>query len=343
MEYQELIKNIKILLADDDEDYLLMTDSFLKQLGYNVETASDGKQAVEKLMSGNYQIALLDYFMPGLNGEEVITEIRKHNKELIIILQTGFSGQKPPIETMQKLNIQNYFDKTEGIDRLNLELISAVKIFNQQTEIELSKYKTKTIGELMNSIAEEIKSDMLSVGAGIEVTNMMISNVDELKNKEEIQKLKNFYEKNKSSLERVDKILDALIAESTGEEKILKCDDIVDLISLIVKNDAKKKEIKFTTHTALKSSNYIAGSINQSIFIISEIVRKLINKSNSGDNIEFVFTEDESNWLLNLNSENIFKIDELDVFMIRRVVSSINGFNIEFEKNKISVQVKKTI
>lgn len=343
MEYQELIKNIKILLADDDEDYLLMTDSFLKQLGYNVETASDGKQAVEKLMSGNYQIALLDYFMPGLNGEEVITEIRKNNKELIIILQTGFSGQKPPIETMQKLNIQNYFDKTEGIDRLNLELISAVKIFNQQTEIELSKYKTKTIGELMNSIAEEIKSDMLSVGAGIEVTNMMISNVDELKNKEEIQKLKNFYEKNKYSLERVDKILDALIAESTGEEKILKCDDIVDLISLIVKNDAKKKGINFNTHTALKSSNYIAGSINQSIFIISEIVRKLINKSNSGDNIEFVFTEDESNWLLNLNSENIFKIDELDVFMIRRVVSSINGFNIEFEKNKISVQVKKTI
>ena len=217
MEYEEIIKNIKILLADDDEDYLLMTDSFLKQLGYNVETASDGKQAVEKLTSGNYQIALLDYFMPGLNGEEVITEIRKHNKELIIILQTGFSGQKPPIETMQKLNIQNYFDKTEGIDKLNLELISAVKIFNQQTEIELSKYKTKTIGELMNSIAEEIKSDMLSVGAGIEVTNMMISNVDELKNKEDIQKLKNFYEKNKNSLERVDKILDALIAESTCE------------------------------------------------------------------------------------------------------------------------------
>lgn len=343
MEYEEIIKNIKILLADDDEDYLLMTDSFLKQLGYNVETASDGKQAVEKLTSGNYQIALLDYFMPGMNGKEVITEIRKHNKELIIILQTGFSGQKPPIETMQKLNIQNYFDKTEGIDKLNLELISAVKIFNQQTEIELSKYKTKTIGELMNSIAEEIKSDMLSVGAGIEVTNMMISNVDELKNKEDIQKLKNFYEKNKNSLERVDKILDALIAESTGEEKILKCDDIVDLISLIVKNDAKKKGINFTTHTALKSSNYIAGSINQSIFIISEIVRKLINKSNSGDNIEFVFTEDESNWLLNLNSENIFKIDELDAFMIRRVVSSINGFNIDFEKNKISVQVKKTI
>ena len=182
MNYQELIKNIKILLADDDEDYLLMTYSFLTQMGYNIDTVSNGKDAVKKLQSGDYQIALLDYFMPDLNGEEVISQIREYNKEIIIILQTGFSGQNPPIETMQKLNIQNYFDKTEGIDRLNLELISAVKIFNQQNEIELSRYKTKTIGELMNNIAEEIKSDLLSIGAGIEVTNMLISNESENKN-----------------------------------------------------------------------------------------------------------------------------------------------------------------
>ena len=41
MEYRELIKNIKVLLADDDEDYLMMTDSFLKKIGYNVDLASD--------------------------------------------------------------------------------------------------------------------------------------------------------------------------------------------------------------------------------------------------------------------------------------------------------------
>ena len=125
--YDELIKNIKILLADDDEDYIMMTTAFLKQVGYNVDTVTDGKQALEKLQTNDYQIALLDYFMPELNGEEVIEKIRETNKEIIIILQTGFSGQKPPIETMKRLNIQNYHDKTEGIDRLNLEIISAVK------------------------------------------------------------------------------------------------------------------------------------------------------------------------------------------------------------------------
>ena len=112
MTYENIIKNINILLADDDEDYLLMTYSFLKQLGYNVDKVTDGNQALEALNSKEYQIALLDYFMPGLNGEEVIKKVRETNKQLIIILQTGFSGQKPPIETMKNLNIQNYFDKT---------------------------------------------------------------------------------------------------------------------------------------------------------------------------------------------------------------------------------------
>lgn len=94
MNYENIIKNINILLADDDEDYLLMTYTFLKQLGYNVDKVTDGEKAIEALNNKDYQIALLDYYMPGLNGEEVIKEIRKTNKRLIIILQTGFSRTK---------------------------------------------------------------------------------------------------------------------------------------------------------------------------------------------------------------------------------------------------------
>lgn len=341
MQYKELIKNIKILLADDDEDYLLMTDSFLKQIGYNVECASDGKEAVCKLKSGNYQIALLDYFMPGLNGEEVIEEIRKDNKELIIILQTGFSGQKPPIETMQKLNIQNYFDKTEGIDRLNLELISAVKIFNQQNEIELAKYRTNTIGQLISNIAEEIKTDLLSIGAGIEVTNMMISNESSFENKEDAKKLKEFYEKNKNSLEKIDKILDALVAEIKGTEKIFYCEDITYLISLIIKNEAKKNEVNFVTQTAIKSSKYITGNVNDAIFIVCELLKKIINISTLSDNIELIFTEDEENWILNIISSKIPELKDKDVFLLKRIISTVNDLSLEIYNDKININILK--
>ena len=43
--------------------------------------------------------------MPDIS-EDVVTEVRKFNQEIIIIMQTGFAGQKPPIDTMQRLNIQ---------------------------------------------------------------------------------------------------------------------------------------------------------------------------------------------------------------------------------------------
>lgn len=341
MQYKELIKNIKILLADDDEDYLLMTESFLKQIGYNVKCVSNGKEAVEKLRTGDYQIALLDYFMPGLNGEEVIEEIRKDNKELIIILQTGFSGQKPPIETMQKLNIQNYFDKTEGIDRLNLELISAVKIFNQQNEIELTKYKTNTIGELINNIAEEIKSDLLSIGAGIEVTNMMISGEDGLKNKEDLEKLKEYYENNKRSLEKIDKILDSLVAENKGVHKVFSPDDITDIINIIIKNEAKKKSILFKTNIAIKSSKYITGNINQAIFITCELLKKVIKTATDLKELEFTLTEDENNWIINISAMDNLVLNTKDVFFLKRVVSTIEDINIEFLNNKIDIYVTK--
>lgn len=341
MEYKELIKNIKILLADDDEDYLMMTDSFLKQIGYNVELASDGKEAADKLKSGNYQIALLDYFMPGLNGEEVIEEVRKNNKEIIIILQTGFSGQKPPIETMQKLNIQNYYDKTEGIDKLNLELTSAVKIFNQQNEIELTKFKTNTIGELMNSIAEEIKSDLLSIGAGIEVTNMMISDNVEFDAKEEGTKLKGFYEKNKMSLEKIDKVLDALISETKGEEKILSSDDILLLVNVIVKNAAKKKNINFVSNAAIKSSRYINGNINEALFVICYLLNKIIESSDSNSTLEFTFTEDESNWIIYITPTDISKLNEKDMFLINMVINSIKDVNMRIINRKIEINIIK--
>lgn len=341
MQYKDLIKNIKILLADDDEDYLLMTNAFLTQIGYNVDTASDGNETLKKLNDDNYQILLLDYFMPGLNGEEVIEEVRKDNKELIIILQTGFSGQKPPIETMQKLNIQNYFDKTEGIDRLNLELTSAVKIFNQQNEIELAKFKTNTIGELMNSIAEEIKSNLLSIGAGIEVTNMMISDNIEFNSKEEGAKLKGFYEKNKLSLKRIDKILDSLIAETRGEKKVLSPDDILLIVDIITKSLVKKKNIEFVSNVSIKSSKYITGNINQAIFVICDLLNKILKTADDNTKLEFTFTEDEINWICYISSTDISKLNKKDILLVKRVLNSIENISMKITNEKIEIDITK--
>ncbi len=342
LKYEELIKNINILLADDDEDYMMMTYAFLKQIGYNVDRAYDGKTAIEMLRTGKYQIALLDFFMPGFNGEEVVEEIRKTNKELVIILQTGFSGQKPPIDTMKKLNIQNYYDKTEGIDRLNLEIISAVKIFNQQNEIELTKYKSNAIGNLMASVAQEIKENLLSISAGIELTNMLISDTASF-GKDKAESLSKYYNNNKVSLERIDKILTSLINQSTeNSDYVLSGTDIFDIINLITKNISKTYGVELNIKMALRPNSYVSGGINDTIFVICELIRKLMEIEEKGSAINLSLAEDENNWFFTIKSQKVESLSTNDFILASKVMKSIKNTEVIKEDNdKIVILLKK--
>lgn len=340
--YDEIIKNINILLADDDEDYMMMTYAFLKQMGYNVDRAYNGKMAIEMLETNKYQIALLDYYMPEFTGEEVVKKIRESNKELVIILQTGFSGQKPPIETMKTLNIQNYYDKTEGIDRLNLELISAVRIFAQQNEIELTKYKSNAIGNLMASVAQEIKVNLLSISAGIELTNMLITDNSNF-GRDKAESLSKYYSNNRDSLERIDKILTSLINQSTeNSDYVLSGNDIYDIIDLITRNISKVCGVKLNIKMALKPNSYVSGGINDTIFVLCELLRKIMNMEEKGSTVTLSLSEDESYWFFTITSKMINEISNNDIILISSVMKSIKNAIVEKEDDdKIVIKLAK--
>lgn len=341
-EYDELIQNIHILLADDDEDYMMMTYAFLTQIGYQVDKACNGKEALEKLKTNQYQIALLDYYMPELTGEEVIEEIRKENKELIIILQTGFSGQKPPVEMMKKLGIQNYYDKTEGIDRLHLELMSAVKIFHQQNEIELTRFRANAIGNLIFDVAQEIKASLLSISAGMELTNLFISQLTSEIDKERVANIRKYYENNKISLERVDKVLSSIINQSTeNTDYILQDTDVVELLELILKNKSKMRKVKVEIKAALKASGYIKGSINDSIFIVAELATKLMDKQEENSELEIVLTDDEQNWYFKVVSNQVSKLPISEKYLFQKVANAMPNTTMYEEENGVVISLKK--
>ena len=163
-------------------------------------------------------------------------KVREFNKEIIIIMQTGFSGQQPPAETLQRLNIQNYHDKSDGADKLLLQVMSAVRIFNQQNEILLSKYKVNAIGKLIKGIAEDMKSPLMSISAGIEASNTLIEDAQDGIDRDTIKDLKKFYENNKVYLEKIDKVLSAIILQ-TGDkntDEYLTEKHIIERIDLIL-------------------------------------------------------------------------------------------------------------
>ena len=341
--YEEILKSLNILLVDDDDDFVDIAEMYLISKGYNVTVCKNGKDAIEEIKTGKYQIMLIDYFMPELTGEDVVNKIRKFNKQLIIILQTGFSGQKPPIETMQKLNIQNYHDKTEGIDSLNLKIISAVKVSSQQNEIAAAKYKTNAIEKIISSIASVLKSNLMSVAASMEVTNLLTSNTDVNLSANDVKILKESYDMNKINLEKIDKILTTLIkGTSESNEDIFSDTEIVEIIKLIVSNDLKEKEIEFISKSSLKNKSYVSGPVADIIFIISELIIRLANISNK-DKINFILTEDENNWYFIVESKLVGKLDLNRIIIFKNIAMILKNTTFDIKDNEAKFVISKHV
>lgn len=116
-----------ILIVDDQEEALLSTRLLLEMEGYQVITANGGHEALSVFQPGQIQLLIIDYFMPRMNGEELVHAIRAQDEDVQILLQTGYAGEKPPQNMLKALDIQGYHNKVDDPERLLLWIAVARK------------------------------------------------------------------------------------------------------------------------------------------------------------------------------------------------------------------------
>lgn len=109
-----------ILLVDDSLDYVEATRLLLEREGHAVLSAINGPEALSQLRHNQVDLLLLDFYMPGMTGEEVVKELRQFNPLVQVILQTGYASEQPPRDMLRRLDIQGYYDKSEGPQKLLL-------------------------------------------------------------------------------------------------------------------------------------------------------------------------------------------------------------------------------
>jgi CheY-like chemotaxis protein len=80
---------VRVLVVDDDEWVADSTQPLLESLGYRVEQAVTGPEALDRFRPGAYEFVLLDYRLPGMNGVEVLRELLLRDREVRVILCTG--------------------------------------------------------------------------------------------------------------------------------------------------------------------------------------------------------------------------------------------------------------
>lgn len=79
-----------ILVVDDDEALRSVLEETLVSLNYEVTTASDGQDALEKLKQKNYDLIVTDIKMPKMNGKELLREVKQISPETPVIIITGY-------------------------------------------------------------------------------------------------------------------------------------------------------------------------------------------------------------------------------------------------------------
>jgi DNA-binding NtrC family response regulator len=115
----------KVLLVDDEVDFLETLAERLKARGLKVSTATSGEDAVNSADEEGYDLIILDLSMPGIDGLETLKRIKTRQPDAEIIILTGQSSIRTSIEAM-KLGAEDFLQKPVNISEL-MEKISEAK------------------------------------------------------------------------------------------------------------------------------------------------------------------------------------------------------------------------
>lgn len=112
-------KGKRILVVEDSQVIQNMTMATLEFYHYNVDTAIDGKEALEKLKKSDYDLVLMDLAMPNMNGIECLREIRnmadQSKAKLPVVAFTGNAEFYTPVE-FEKAGFDDFVEKPIDFD-----------------------------------------------------------------------------------------------------------------------------------------------------------------------------------------------------------------------------------
>lgn len=111
------VSNIRVLLVDDELDFLDPMAYWLKAKGYQILTATSGEQALDVLKQQVVDVVFLDINMAGLDGIQTLRRIREDLKKDVPVIMVTAYGTKERLIEAEKLGISGFFPKEDGFEK----------------------------------------------------------------------------------------------------------------------------------------------------------------------------------------------------------------------------------
>ena len=135
-------ESARILVIDDEESIRKTVSMTLKHAGYVVDTAGNGKRAIEMSEANFYNLALIDLRLPDMEGTELLTALKETTPKMVKIILTGYPTLENAVRATNK-GVDGYLIKPVNTE----ELLRFIKEF-----LEKQKHESEIIQErLLNS------------------------------------------------------------------------------------------------------------------------------------------------------------------------------------------------
>jgi len=120
---------IPVLVVDDDQKYCRLLKEYLTPLGYEVDTRHTGPEGLETAIAGSYHAVILDVMLPGMDGFEILRELRKHSQVPVLML-TARGDETDRIVGLE-IGADDYLPKTFS----SRELLARLRAVTRRTHV----------------------------------------------------------------------------------------------------------------------------------------------------------------------------------------------------------------
>ena len=157
----------KILIVDDEKDIVDTINDILVEEGYETLISYNGQDALQQIYKNSPELVLLDCYLPGMMGIDVLKELRKNDEDTAVIMMTG-RGEEQLAVSLMKSGASDYLKKPLG----KFTLLSSVKDVLRKKDINqeiIQSERLLLLGELFPFVSHEIRNPLHAIGGALTI------------------------------------------------------------------------------------------------------------------------------------------------------------------------------